>query len=149
MVLLPNLIIGLPDNRILEDGDIVNIDISIFKDGFHGDSSRTVLVGMVDDLGKDLVETTRKALQLAIAGCGPEVPFGEIGNIIQDYVEKTSNYSISKEFCGHGIGESFHQAPLIEHYRNDNDDVMLPGMVFTIGILYLFIIDRTDFNSRE
>ena len=135
MVNLQILLLGLPDNRPLEDGDIINVDISVFQNGFHGDCSKTILVGEVDDLGKDLVEKTRESLRIAISKCGPGVPFCTIGNTIQEYVDLNSNYSISKEFCGHGIGSSFHQAPLIEHFENDCDDLMKPGMVFTIGTL--------------
>jgi methionyl aminopeptidase len=133
------IIIGVPDERILQDGDIINIDVSLFKNGFHGDSSKTVLVGEVDEFGQDLVDKTRQALKLAIAACGPQVPFGEIGCTIQEYVDINSCYSISHDFCGHGIGETFHQAPLIEHFANDNDNIMLPGMVFTIGKKFCLI----------
>lgn len=101
----------------------------------------------MDDLGKDLVEKTRKALELAINACGPQVPFKDIGCSIQEYVDKNSTYSISHDFCGHGIGETFHQAPLIEHYKNENEDIMLPGMVFTIGMVVN--LNRKNRSSRR
>ncbi|OCH94501.1 methionine aminopeptidase [Obba rivulosa] len=122
---------GIPDDRPLEDGDIVNIDITVFKDGFHGDTSKTFLVGEVDDMGRDLVQVTETALELAIAECGPKRPFKNIGKVIHSFL-RNKDYCVSPQFTGHGIGEDFHRIPWILHHMNDEPGVMLPGDCFTI-----------------
>ncbi|KIM75244.1 hypothetical protein PILCRDRAFT_683129 [Piloderma croceum F 1598] len=127
-----NIIVhGIPDDRPLENGDIVNIDITVFLDGYHGDTSRTFLVGDVDNQGRDLVKTTVEALELGIRACGPGRPFKGIGRAIHDLVHR-SEYSISLQFSGHGIGKVFHRPPWILHHANDEPGVMLPGHCFTI-----------------
>ncbi|KAI0268082.1 methionyl aminopeptidase [Gloeopeniophorella convolvens] len=122
---------GIPDDRPLENGDIVNIDITVYLDGYHGDTSSTFLVGNVDDTGKDLVAVTNEALDIGIAECGPGRPFKSIGKAIHDFADKRG-YSISSDFTGHGIGQVFHRSPWILHHRNDEPGVMLPGHCFTI-----------------
>ncbi|KAF7729775.1 Methionine aminopeptidase 1D, chloroplastic/mitochondrial [Apophysomyces ossiformis] len=107
---------GIPDDRSLEDGDIINIDVTVYLDGYHGDTSATFLVGQVDDRGRALVECTKEALESAIAICGPDVPLKEIGRVISDHAEK-HGYTVSDEMSGHGIGEEFHCFPLIYHHR--------------------------------
>ncbi|OBZ70305.1 Methionine aminopeptidase 1B, chloroplastic [Grifola frondosa] len=126
---------GIPDElspiRPLQDGDIVNIDITIFLDGFHGDNSRTFLVGDVDTKGRELVQITENALEAGIAACGPGHPFRFIGKAIHELIHGWG-FSISPQFTGHGIGEDFHRPPWILHHRNDEPGVMMPGDCFTI-----------------
>ncbi|EMD40351.1 hypothetical protein CERSUDRAFT_45112 [Gelatoporia subvermispora B] len=122
---------GIPDDRPLEDGDIINIDITVFKDGFHGDTSRTFLVGNVDDMGRELIQVTEDALELAIAECGPGRPFKNIGRAIHNFL-RDKDYSVSPQFTGHGIGDVFHRPPWILHHLNEEPGVMQPGHCFTI-----------------
>ncbi|KAH8118848.1 methionyl aminopeptidase [Phellopilus nigrolimitatus] len=122
---------GIPDDRKLADGDIVNIDVTVFFKGFHGDTSQTFLVGDVDRLGKELVQSASEALEAGIHVCGPGVPFKAIGSAIHRYA-KSRNLSISEQFTGHGIGTVFHRPPWILHHRNDEPGTMLPGHCFTI-----------------
>ncbi|EQC31445.1 methionine aminopeptidase, type I [Saprolegnia diclina VS20] len=122
---------GIPDSRALLDGDIVNLDISVYLNGFHGDTSATFLVGNVDDAGKKLVATTQQALLEAIELCKPGVPFSAIGAHIHN-LSKAEGFSVVHEFCGHGIGQQFHTLPFILHYPNTERGEMLPGMAFTI-----------------
>lgn len=107
---------GIPDDRPLASGDIVNVDITVYLNGFHGDCSKTFLVGDVDDIGRHLVQVTEEALYHGISVCGPQVPFSEIGAIIQEFVE-AEKLRVMKAFIGHGIGEYFHGKPEICHYR--------------------------------
>jgi methionyl aminopeptidase len=129
------LVHGIPDNRKLLEGDIVNIDITVFFQGFHGDTSRTIGIGSIDDRAQQLIAHNRKALELAIAVVKPNVPFSEIGRVIEAYAEQFS-YSVDKSFCGHGIGRNFHQPPLILHHENDETELMQPGMIFTIEPIF-------------
>ncbi|KZT06471.1 methionine aminopeptidase [Laetiporus sulphureus 93-53] len=122
---------GIPDERPLENGDIVNVDITVFKDGFHGDTSRTFLVGDVDEKGCELVQVTEAALQAGIAACAPGRPFKDIGRAISEVI-RHKDYCVSTQFTGHGIGDVFHRPPWIWHHRNDEPGVMLPGHCFTI-----------------
>ncbi|PPQ66178.1 hypothetical protein CVT24_000155 [Panaeolus cyanescens] len=124
---------GIPDDRPLEDGDIVNIDVTVYLDGFHGDTSQTFLVGDVDNPGKELVEITNMALQKAISICEPGRPFKEIARAIQDLIGD-KNYSVSPQFTGHGIGKVFHSPPWILHHPNDEPGVMQLGHSFTIEV---------------
>ncbi len=119
-------------SRVLEDGDIVNIDISVYLDGFHGDTSQTFLVGNVDDQGKQLIEVTNEALLTSIEKCCyPKSRFASIGDHIQTLCD-SKGYSVNQEYTGHGIGKEFHSLPFILHYRNHESGQMLPGMAFTI-----------------
>mmetsp|Transcript_98481 Transcript_98481/g.180554 ORF Transcript_98481/g.180554 Transcript_98481/m.180554 type:complete len:430 (+) Transcript_98481:81-1370(+) len=122
---------GIPDSRRLEDGDILNIDITVYYNGYHGDCSEMVLVGNVDKAGKKLVKVTHDAWQAAIAYCKPQQPFKGIGEVIEDYV-KEHGYASSPDFTGHGIGKVFHTTPTIYHVRNNEKGVMEEGHVFTI-----------------
>ncbi|KAJ2783925.1 hypothetical protein H4R18_001408 [Coemansia javaensis] len=122
---------GIPDARALADGDIVNIDVTVYKDGFHGDTSATFAAGGVDRRGLELVEATREALRAAIRACGPGVPFAAIGRAVEALVAPLG-YSVSEELTGHGIGRDFHQNPLVYHHANDHPGAMEPGMAFTI-----------------
>eukprot|EP01035_Chromulina_nebulosa_P025365 gene25365-33107_t len=123
---------GFPDSTILQDGDIINIDVTIYHDGVHGDCSETVLVGNVRDDVKDLVITTYNAWKAAIAICKPGVKYSEIGGVIEDVIAP-KRYTSVKEFCGHGIGRVFHANPNVLHYRNNQrHGVMAVGHTFTI-----------------
>lgn len=124
---------GIPAAKKLKDGDIINIDVSIIKDGYHGDSSVTFFVGEPSILAKRLVEATRECLYVGIAQVKPGASTRDIGKAIQEHV-KQYNYSIVREYCGHGIGEGFHEDPQILHYdSNEQPDIILkPGMCFTI-----------------
>ncbi|KAI8984330.1 peptidase M24, structural domain-containing protein [Mycotypha africana] len=122
---------GIPDDRPLQEGDIINIDVTVYLNGFHGDTSATILVGQVDEQGKALVECTRECLNEAIRICGPKVPYKEIGRVISHIASK-NGYSVSEELSGHGIGKEFHSLPLIYHHLNDEEGVMEPGVSFTI-----------------
>ncbi|TDH67150.1 hypothetical protein CCR75_003927 [Bremia lactucae] len=123
---------GIPDCRPLEDGDIVNIDISVFLEGFHGDTSKTFLVGDVDEAGRHLVNVTDQALLGAIKHCClPLKRFASIGDFIQDLAEQ-EGLGVVREYTGHGIGKEFHCLPFILHHRNNEPGKMLPGMAFTV-----------------
>lgn len=124
---------GIPDSRPLEDGDIVNVDISVFLDGYHGDTSQTFLVGdSVDGVGKRLVEVTNQALVGAIRECcKPRNRFSTIGAFVQDLVER-EGFQVNRDYTGHGIGQEFHSLPFILHHRNGEPGHMLPGMAFTV-----------------
>ncbi|KAM3967632.1 methionine aminopeptidase 1D, mitochondrial [Aphomia sociella] len=122
---------GIPDIRQLQDGDIINVDITVFYKNYHGDCSKTFLVGKVDDRGLQLVAVTEECLGIAIKSCGPNVPFGEIGATIYQHA-KRKGLTVLPAFLGHGIGQYFHGPPDIYHTENDYPGVMKPGMTFTI-----------------
>jgi methionyl aminopeptidase len=124
---------GIPDNTVLQDGDIINIDITAFKDGYHGDSNVTFLVGDVKPEVRDLVDRTRIALERGIAVVAPGREVNVIGRAIQAYAARFG-YGVVRDFTGHGIGESFHSGLIIPHYDSapQYSDVMEVGMVFTI-----------------
>ncbi|KAF9810247.1 hypothetical protein SFRURICE_011450 [Spodoptera frugiperda] len=122
---------GIPDLRPLENGDIVNVDVTVFYKGFHGDCSKTFLVGDVDDRGLQLVSITEECLDIGIKCCGPGVPFKEIGSSIYRHA-KRHGLTVIPSVLGHGIGEYFHGPPEIYHSINRYPGVMNPGMTFTI-----------------
>jgi len=124
---------GIPDDTVLVEGDIVNIDITAFKDGFHGDSNVTFLVGQVSEEVALLVERTQIALQRGIAAVAPGREVNIIGRTIETYA-KRFGYGVVRDFTGHGIGEAFHSGLIIPHYDSAPiySDVMEVGMVFTI-----------------
>ena len=122
---------GIPDSSVLNDGDIINIDITCYYGGYHGDCSETFLVGQVDDAGKQLVRVTYDCWQAAIDYCKPGQPFSGIGRVIEEHI-KPYGYSSVSEFCGHGIGSVFHTNPNILHVRNNEPGKMEVGNVFTI-----------------
>jgi methionyl aminopeptidase len=124
---------GIPDDTVLEDGDILNIDITAYIDGFHGDSNQTFLVGEVKPDVADLVERTREALARGIAVVAPGRSVNLIGRAIESYA-KRFNYGVVRDFTGHGIGEAFHSGLIIPHYDSapKYSDEMQVGMVFTI-----------------
>ncbi len=123
---------GIPDRKPLRDGDIVNIDVTLILDGWHGDSSRMYLVGDVSRRAQRLVEVTYEALMRGIAVVGPGATTGDIGAAIQDYAE-AERCSVVRDFCGHGVGRLFHDEPNILHYGRRGEGITLkPGMFFTI-----------------
>ncbi len=123
---------GIPDRKPLRDGDIVNIDVTLLLEGWHGDSSRMYLVGEVPRRAQRLVEVTYEALMRGIAGVKPGATTGDIGAAIQEYAE-AERCSVVRDFCGHGVGRLFHDEPNILHYGRRGEGVTLkPGMFFTI-----------------
>lgn len=130
----PNEVVchGVPSNNVvLKDGDIVNIDVAIIKDGYYGDTSRMYYVGNVSEQAKKLVETTYDAMVAGIHCVRPGATLGDIGHAIQSHAEK-HRYSIVKEYCGHGIGQTYHEQPNVLHYGDLGEGLVLQeGMVFT------------------
>ncbi|KAL7424148.1 Methionine aminopeptidase 1 [Cryptotrichosporon argae] len=123
---------GIPDQRPLVEGDIVNLDVSLYHDGFHGDVNATYPVGKCDQESLDLIAGTKKSMDEAIKICKPGVPFREIGNKI-DEVIRPLGYSIVRRYTGHGVNQLFHGLPTIVHYAGSKTPgKMEPGMVFTI-----------------
>ncbi|MFN2606453.1 MAG: type I methionyl aminopeptidase [Acidimicrobiales bacterium] len=123
---------GIPDDRPLADGDIVNLDVTIFLDGVHGDTNATYLVGEVDDGSRRLVDVTRRCLDAGIAAVRPGRPISDIGAAIEA-VASAAGYGVVQAFVGHGIGEQFHMAPHVPHHFDPTaTTVMEPGMTFTI-----------------
>ncbi|HLI01198.1 MAG TPA: type I methionyl aminopeptidase [Acidimicrobiales bacterium] len=123
---------GIPDDRPLAEGDIVNIDVTAYLDGVHGDCSATFLVGDVDEASRRLVEVTRECRDLGIAAVRPGRPISDIGRAIEDHAS-AHGYGVVRTFIGHGIGETFHMAPNVPHYYSPQaTTVMEPGMTFTV-----------------
>ncbi|MAV88777.1 MAG: type I methionyl aminopeptidase [Rhodospirillaceae bacterium] len=123
---------GIPGDKILSDGDIVNIDVTPIVDGWHGDSSRMFYVGNVGVKAKRLIDVTYNALMKGIEVVKPGATVGDIGHAIQSYVEPF-RYSIVRDFCGHGLGRIFHDAPNILHFGNPGEGAVIrEGMFFTI-----------------
>jgi methionyl aminopeptidase len=124
---------GIPsDSKILKSGDILNIDITVIKDGFHGDTSKMFLLGDVAPHARRLIKVTQECLYKAIEIVRPGIRLGDIGHVIQTHAE-ASNYSVVREYCGHGIGRIFHEDPQVLHYgKPDTGTLVLEGMTFTI-----------------
>jgi methionyl aminopeptidase len=123
---------GIPGEKVLKNGDIVNIDVTVIKDGYHGDTSRMFYVGEVSLPAKRLCESTYEAMWKGIDQVRPGATLGDIGHAIQAFAEKLG-FSIVREFCGHGIGRKFHEDPQILHYgRPGTLDKLAPGMIFTV-----------------
>lgn len=123
---------GIPGNKTLKKGDIINIDITVIKDGFHGDTSKMFYVGEPSVLSKRLVNVAREAMYTGIEMVKPGAKLGDIGFAIQQYVEQ-NNFSVVREYCGHGIGRGFHEDPQVLHYGTPGTGVTLQaGMCFTI-----------------
>ena len=123
---------GIPGDKVLKAGDILNIDITVIKDGYYGDTSRMFHVGETSIQAKRLSDITYDCMWLGIAQVKPGATLGDIGHAIQTYAEK-HGYSVVREFCGHGIGKNFHEDPQILHYGLPGKGAMLkPGMIFTI-----------------
>ncbi|KAJ6541778.1 methionyl aminopeptidase [Mycena capillaripes] len=122
---------GIPNDRPLEDGDMVCIDVTVYLDGYHGDTAQTFLVGEVDKDGQELAKATNEALEAGINACGPGRHFSGIGKAIHDLIRDTK-FSISPQFNGHGIGTTFHRKPWIIHDLNHEPEIMRPGHCFTV-----------------
>jgi len=124
---------GIPsDAKILKDGDIVNIDVTVIKDGLHGDTSRMYLVGEPPVLARRLVDVTREAMWRGIRAVRPGATLGDIGHAIQSYVE-AERFSVVREYCGHGIGRVYHEDPQVLHYGRAGEGLKLQkNMTFTI-----------------
>lgn len=123
---------GIPGDRKLLDGDILNIDVTVTLDGWFGDSSRMYVAGNANTRARRLIEVTYEALMRGIAAVKPGATFGDIGYAIQDYVE-AQRFTVVRDFCGHGIGQRFHEPPNVLHFGRRGDGAMLkPGMFFTI-----------------
>jgi methionyl aminopeptidase len=123
---------GIPGDKKLKNGDIINIDVTVIKDGYHGDTSKMFYVGTPLPHNKRLVETTYESLRRAIAIVKPGTRLGDIGSLIQKFVE-SHNYSVVREYCGHGIGLNFHEDPQVVHYGTPGTgEQLVEGMTFTI-----------------
>jgi len=123
---------GIPNEKPLRDGDIVNIDVTLILDGWHGDSSRMYTVGNVKRAAERLIEVTREAMMRGIAAIRPGARTGDIGHAIQEFAEG-ERCSVVRDFCGHGVGRLFHDVPNILHYGNRGEGTPLkPGMIFTV-----------------
>ena len=123
---------GIPSEKILKDGDIVNVDVTAFKNGWHGDTSRTFKVGNVSVKAEKLIKATYGSMMKAIEIVRDGIHLGDIGSTIQTYVEK-EGFSVVQDFCGHGIGETFHKEPNVLHYgEKGSGEKIKTGMIFTI-----------------
>ena len=123
---------GIPSDKILKDGDIVNVDVTAFKGGWHGDTSRMFEIGEVSVKAKKLINTTHEAMMKAIQIIKNGIHLGDIGSTIQTHVE-ANGFSVVQDFCGHGIGKSFHKEPNVLHYgKKGTGEKISTGMIFTI-----------------
>lgn len=123
---------GIPGDQVLQEGDIINVDVTSILDGYYGDASRMFLIGKVSDEAQRLVEATRQCLEIGIQQVQPGSTTGDIGHAIQTYAERLG-YSVVRDFAGHGVGLEFHEEPQILHYGDPNTGVRLQeNMVFTI-----------------
>ena len=123
---------GIPGDKVLHEGDVVNIDVTPIVDGWHGDSSRMYPVGKIGVKAQRLIDITYNSLMMAIDIVKPGTSLGDIGHIIQSYVE-SNRFSVVRDFCGHGLGRVFHTPPSVLHYGNPGEGLRLrEGMFFTI-----------------
>ena len=123
---------GIPGEKYLKDGDIINIDVTTIVDGWHGDTSRMFYAGEVSVKSKNLISTTYNSMMKGLSIVKNGIHLGDIGEVIQTYVEK-KGFSVVRDFCGHGIGKIFHEPPNILHYGKNGDGIKLKtGMVFTV-----------------
>ena len=135
---------GIPSNKYLNDGDIINIDVTAIVNGWHGDTSRMFYVGNVSVKGKNLIETTYDSMMKAISIIKSGIHLGDIGETIQTYVEK-KGFSVVRDFCGHGIGKIFHQPPNILHYGKKGEGTKLEaGMIFTVEPM----VNEGEYNTK-
>ena len=150
---------GIPDDRSLTSGDIINIDITVFIHGVHGDCSETFLVGDVDQTGTRLVEVAKECRDVGVSVCGPDTEFRKIGQEIEKYA-LSKGFQVVPAFTGHGIGSYFHGPPDIFHQTNSYPGKMKPGMTFTVepaiseGGFHIVILEDgwtavTEDNSRS
>ena len=123
---------GIPSDKILKEGDIVNVDVTAYKDGWHGDTSRMFKIGQISVKAEKLINTTYESMMKAIKILKEGIQLGDIGSTIQSYVE-AKGFSVVQDFCGHGIGRTFHKEPNILHYgTKGTGERIKAGMIFTI-----------------
>ena len=123
---------GIPGDKVFKDGDIINIDVTVIKDGWHGDTSRMYYVGTPSVMARRLVEVTRQALFEGLRAVRPGATLGDVGHAIQTYAE-SERFSVVREYCGHGIGKVYHDEPQVLHYGRPGEGLVLQeGMTFTI-----------------
>lgn len=123
---------GIPNDKPLKNGDCINIDITVIKDGYHGDTSKMFAVGKIPAHAQRLIDVTYECMNKGIEMVKPGARLGDIGAVIQKHAE-SNHYSVVREYCGHGIGEGFHEEPQVLHYGSAGSGVELkPGMIFTI-----------------
>jgi methionyl aminopeptidase len=123
---------GIPGPKKLKDGDIVNVDVTVLKDGYHGDTSKMFVIGKPSVLAERLIRITQECLYLGIQQVKPGAHFGDIGAVIQEHAEK-NRFTVVREYCGHGIGKVFHEAPNVLHYgQAGSGELIKAGMIFTI-----------------
>ena len=135
---------GIPGEKILNEGDIINVDVTAYKNGWHGDTSRMFYVGDVSVKAKKLIDVTYSSMMKAIKILSTKTTLGDIGSTIQSYVEK-EGFSVVRDFCGHGIGKVFHKQPNILHYgKKGTGPKLKPGMIFTIEPM----INEGDYKTK-
>ncbi|MRX28342.1 type I methionyl aminopeptidase [Kangiella sp. HZ709] len=140
---------GIPNKKPLKNGDILNLDVTVIKNGFHGDTSKMFVVGEATNQAKKLIQVTQESLYLAIDMVKPGARLGDIGYALQKYVEK-HGYSVVREYCGHGIGEVFHEEPQVTHYGRPGTGVELQaGMTFTIEPMVNFGKRNVKLNRKD
>lgn len=123
---------GIPSPKKLKMGDIINIDVTVIKDGYHGDTSKMFVIGNPSILAERLIKITQECMYLGIKKVKPGNHFGDIGAAIQEYAEK-NRFTVVREYCGHGIGKVFHEGPNVLHYgKPGTGEMMQAGMIFTI-----------------
>ncbi|KAK9118524.1 hypothetical protein Scep_016617 [Stephania cephalantha] len=122
---------GIPDSRQLQDGDTINIDVTVYLNGYHGDTSRTFLCGNVNEATKRLIRATEECLEKGISICKDGASYKKIGKRISEHAERFG-YGVVERFVGHGVGKIFHSEPIILHYRNERPGFMVEGQTFTI-----------------
>lgn len=123
---------GIPGTKKLRKGDIINIDITVIKDGFHGDTSKMFFIGETSVLARRITEVCKQCLLKGIEIVRPGARLGDIGHVIQTHAE-SHNFSVVREYCGHGIGRQFHEEPQVLHYGTPGTGIeLVPGMTFTI-----------------
>ena len=133
---------GIPSDKILRDGDIVNVDVTAFKDGWHGDTSRMFKIGEVSIKAEKLINTTYESMMKAISIVKEGIHIGDIGSTIQTHVE-AEGFSVVQDFCGHGIGQTFHKEPNVLHYgEHGTGEKLKEGMIFTIEPMINLVIMR-------
>ena len=122
---------GIPDDRPLEDGDIVSFDVSCFLGGVHGDNCGTVPVGDVDESGVRLIKAAKEALDNGVLAAGPGKCLTTVGAAIHEVCDEYG-YDTVRKYCGHGVADHFHSPPFVKHFRNTDECILQPGMIFTI-----------------
>ena len=123
---------GIPSSKILKEGDVLNVDVTALKDGWHGDTSRMFEVGKISIKAQKLINTTKEAMMKAINILKEGIHIGDIGFVIQNHVEQ-NGFSVVQDFCGHGIGKEFHKEPNVLHYgKKGTGEKLKLGMIFTI-----------------